>query len=243
MWDYKKMRHILLARDIYASYYKKKILYGVTVEVETGEIVALIGPNGAGKSTLLKVIAGVLPAEEGKVFFSDCDVTNISQYELARRGFGYLIQGGKVFRSLTVKKNLELGSLVNEKQNGGRRLEEVLDFFPMLKTILNRRAGLLSGGQKQILAIGIILMNQHPDLFLSLDEPSTGLDPTLVERIMNKILDMREQFGTSILLVEQNIQQALKIADRIYLLKDGKIVLNEKKNSIKINNIDEVFFR
>lgn len=236
------MSRILIAQNIHASYYKKEILHGVSIEVEEGEIVALIGPNGAGKSTLIKVVAGALPAKKGKVLFDGREVTNIPQFERARRGIGYLIQGGEVFPSLTVEQNLELGGLVNGKQNGQGRLIEILELFPDLKDILDRRAGLLSGGQRQMLAVGMVLMNQHPNLFLLLDEPSAGLAPKLVEMILNKILEIRERFGTSILLVEQNIRKALEVCDRVFLLKNGLVVEEATPQTLNTEKLEEIFF-
>jgi branched-chain amino acid transport system ATP-binding protein len=251
------MSHLLTAQEIYASYHKKEILHGVSLEVGAGEIVALIGPNGAGKSTLLKVIAGALPAKAGTVIFNDHDVTHLPQFERARRGIGYLIQGGEVFPSLTVEQNLNLGGTVvstgrrlsersstrrNGRGNGGERLEEVLALFPDLKAIFDRRAGLLSGGQRQMLAIGVVLMNQHPDLFLLLDEPSAGLAPKLVEMILGKILDIRDHFGTSILLVEQNIRKALEISDRVFLLKNGSMIGKECPRTLNTEKLEEIFF-
>jgi len=236
------MRHILTTKEIYASYYKKEILHGVSIEADVGEIAAVIGPNGAGKSTLLKVIAGALPAKAGKVIFNDLDVTHTPQFERARRGLGYLIQGGEVFPSLTVEQHLNLGGLVNGKGNGQRRLQEVLDLFPDLLEIFNRRAGLLSGGQRQMLAIGMVLMNQHPDLFLLLDEPSAGLAPRLVEMLLGKIVEIRDHFGASILLVEQNIRKALEISDRVFLLKNGVIIGEECPRTLNPEKIEKIFF-
>ena len=213
---------ILSVQDIYASYYKKEILHGVSLYVQEGEILLLIGPNGAGKSTLLKTIIGVLPPKKGKIYLDSEDVTNLSPHLRVRRGIGYFIQGGEIFPNLTVKENLELGGIDLSKRELKERMDEVFGFFPELARISSKRAGLLSGGQRHALALGIILM-RRPRLLL-LDEPSAGLAPALVKETMKRIQEINNNFGISILLVEQNLKEALRIAQRVYLLKAGQII-------------------
>jgi len=232
---------ILSVENIRASYYKKEILHGVSISVSDREIVSLIGPNGAGKSTLLKVIIGTLASQEGNVHFLDEDVTNLAPHLRVKKGIGYLIQGGEVFRNLTVLENLELGGFDLPKSEYKGRLDEVFGLFPILVRMKSRRAGLLSGGERQALALGIILM-RRPKLLL-LDEPSAGLAPSLVKQIIAKIQRINTDFGISILLVEQNIGEALKISERVYLLKNGEIVGEEKPESLaQEERLEEVFF-
>jgi branched-chain amino acid transport system ATP-binding protein len=232
---------ILSVENIYASYYKKEILHGVSISVSNGEIVSLIGPNGAGKSTLLKVIIGTLAPQEGNVHFLDEDVTNFAPHLRVKKGIGYLIQGGEVFRNLTVLENLELGGFDLPKSDYKERLDEVFGLFPILAGMKSRRAGLLSGGERQALALGIVLM-RRPKLLL-LDEPSAGLAPSLVKQIIAKIQRINTDFGISILLVEQNIGEALKISERVYLLKNGEIVGEENpENLAQEETLAEVFF-
>ncbi len=232
---------ILSIDNIHASYYKKKILNGVSISVANGEIVSLIGPNGAGKSTILKVIIGTLEPREGNVFFLNENMTNLLPHLRVKRGIGYFIQGGEVFGNLTVIENLQMGGFDLPKPEYKGRLDEVFGLFPILAGMSSKRAGLLSGGEKQALALGIILM-RRPNLLL-LDEPSAGLAPSLVKQTIAKIQRINADFGISILLVEQNIREALKITKRVYLLKNGTIVGEEKpENLAQEETLEEVFF-
>ena len=235
---------ILSVQDIYASYYKKEILHGVSLCVREGEILSLVGPNGAGKSTLLKTIIGILPPRGGRIYLDSEDVTNLSPHLRVKRGMGYFIQGGEVFPNLTVKENLELGGIDLSKGEVEKRMDEVFTLFPELAKISSRRSGLLSGGQRHALALGIVLM-RRPRLLL-LDEPSAGLAPALVKEIMSRIQDINENFGISILLVEQNLREALRIAQRVYLLKAGRIVGEEEIPGDKVldeEKLEALFLR
>lgn len=232
---------ILSIDNIHASYYKKKILNGVSISVANGEIVSLIGPNGAGKSTILKVIIGTLEPREGNVFFLNENITNLPPHLRVKRGIGYFIQGGEVFGNLTVMENLQMGGFDLSKPEYKGRLDEIFGLFPILAGMSSKRAGLLSGGERQALALGIILM-RRPNLLL-LDEPSAGLAPSLVKQIIAKIQRINADFGISILLVEQNIREALKITKRVYLLKNGTIIGEEKpENLAQEETLEEVFF-
>lgn len=216
------MHKLLSVNSIDASYHKKEILHSVSINVAGGEIVSLIGPNGAGKSTLLKVIAGLLLPRKGKVIFNEQEITALSPDKRAKKGIGYFMQGGEIFQNLTVVENLEMGGFVVNNGSLAQKLEEVFQIFPILKDIQDKRAGLLSGGQRHLLAIGIILIN-NPRLLL-LDEPSAGLAPGLVTTILEKVKEINQTMGTSIVLVEQNIKEALRISNRIYIMKEGRIV-------------------
>ena len=232
---------MLSAQDIYASYGKKEILHGLSLSVRAGEIVALIGPNGAGKSTLLKAVAGVLTPKEGQVLFDGEDVTKLSPYRRVRKGIGYFMQGGEIFPTLSVQENLELGGADLPKESVRNHAEEVLALFPDLRKVEGRRAGLLSGGQRQALALGIILMRK-PKLLL-LDEPSAGLAPVLVEDLTDRITEVNERMGASVLLVEQNVRQALRISHRVYVLKEGRMIREEKPEVFaEKERLEEIFF-
>ena len=194
---------------------------GTTMRVDTGEIVAIFGPNGAGKSTVLKVASGFLFPKVGMVLFNGTDITS---YETRRRidmGMAYFLQGGEVFPDMRVYENLEMGGAGLKKAVFKERHHETLELFPLLKDKLDKRAGLLSGGERQMLALGMIILNR-PKLLL-LDEPSAGLAPGLVTGIMEKIVKINKQYGTAIVLVEQKIGETLAIADRALLLKSGRI--------------------
>ena len=195
MLEFKKM---LRLKDIHASYNKREILRGASIEVRKGEITALVGPNGAGKSTLLKVISGLLKTLNGKVYLSDKDITPLPTHLRVKLGISYFLQGGSVFPHLRVCDNLELGGINLSNGRIEERTEEVLKIFPHLKDKFKSRAGLLSGGERQMLALGIVLMTR-PKLLL-LDEPSTGLAPKLVREILDKVVEINNNYGTSILL-------------------------------------------
>lgn len=230
--------YLLLIENIYAGYGKKEVLREVSLYLDKGEIITLIGPNGAGKSTLLKVIAGFLNPCNGRVILEGRDITYTPAFKRPSLGLLYLMQGGKVFLNLTVKENLEL-SLTSSNELS---LEEIFTIFPEMKDWLKIRAGLLSGGQKQQLALSMILLKK-PKIML-LDEPSAGLSPYLVSEIIGKIKEINHIFKTGIILIEQNIGEALKISDRTYVMMNGKII-GESKNSLELLKsgiLEEVFF-
>ena len=235
------MSKVLNLKDIHASYNKREILQGASIEVKEGEVSALIGPNGAGKSTLLKVISGLLVPKAGTVNFSDKDITFLPAHSRIRLGIGYFLQGGSVFPHLRVCDNLELGGINLSNGRAEERMEEVLRIFPPLKDKFKVRAGLLSGGERQMLALGIVLMTR-PKLLL-LDEPSAGLAPRLVREILDKVIEINDNYGTSILLVEQNIREALRVSQRVYLMKDGIIIEEGRPHEeITEERIEEAFF-
>ena len=209
---------LLKAENITAGYGEMDILHEVSIELQEGEIVALIGPNGAGKSTLMKTIFGLLKPRSGRVTLGDRDITGLEPDQIVRLGVCYVPQTDNVFPSLTVKENLEMGAFIlNEDLEP--RIERVYTVFPDLKRFQNTKAGALSGGQRQMLAMGRALM-LDPKVLL-LDEPSAGLAPKLVELIFEKIIDINKT-GVSILMVEQNAKQALKMSNRGYVLATGR---------------------
>jgi len=232
----------LSVENIRAAYGKKEVLGGVSLSIGAGEIVALIGPNGAGKSTLLKVLAGLLRPQGGEVWWDDENVTHVPPTGRMRRGLAYFLQGGKVFPSLSVQENLAMGALGLSQEARDESLERVFGLFPGLKEMKGKRAGLLSGGQRQALALGIVLMRK-PRLLL-LDEPSAGLAPNLVTETLAKVREINETLGTSILLVEQNVREAVNVSEVVYLLRNGQIVGREEEPErlLEAGRLEEVFF-
>lgn len=245
------LKTILSVDDVYAAYIKKQVLNGVTITVREGEIVALIGPNGAGKSTVLKVITGFLKPQKGRVEFYGEDITQMEVHERIVRGIGYFMQGGEVFKSMTIEENLEMGSFtgqaptIREGRAESRKLidkDRIYDLFPNLKDKRKRPAGLLSGGEKQALALGMVLMT-CPRLLL-LDEPSAGLSPSLVKEVLEKIVKINTELGIEMLIVEQNVREVLNIVHRVYVMKLGKIVGEEKPQTLLMGKaLEEVFLR
>lgn len=232
---------LLAVGNIKASYYKKEVLHGVSLELRKGEIVSLIGPNGAGKSTLLKVIFGLLKPGEGRVIFQGEDIGRNNPYLNVKQGIGYFIQGGEVFTDLSISENLELGYYQREETPFREKRDEILGLFPSLRKNTSKRAGLLSGGERQMFALGLLLIRK-PKLLL-LDEPSAGLAPSVVKSLIDSIKEIQNKFSTSILLVEQNIREALRISDRCCLLRAGKIeAANTPENILQNGGLEKAFF-
>jgi len=215
-------------------------LQGISFNLEKGEIVALIGANGAGKSTALNTISGILRPREGSVAFEGQEIQEMPAQEIVRKSIIQVPEGRKIFSRMTVTENLEMGAYTHsDRALINRDMDSVFERFPRLRERRNQLGGTLSGGEQQMLAIGRGLM-AHPTLLL-LDEPSMGLSPILVEQIFDIIQDINEQ-GTSILLVEQNAQMALAIADRAYVLETGKIVMQGTgDNLLKDSNVIEAY--
>ncbi|HWC04136.1 MAG TPA: ABC transporter ATP-binding protein [Methylomirabilota bacterium] len=211
---------LLDVQDIHAGYGKIEILRGVSLRVETGQVVAIIGPNGAGKSTVFRTLFGLLPARQGSVRFAGEDVTNRSPAELLRRGITYVPQGRNVFPLMTVDENLRLGAYIRP---GSAELDHDVDriyaTFPMLHEARRKRAAELSGGQQQMLEMGRALL-LRPRLML-LDEPTLGLAPLVFREIFRIIEDLKRR-GQTILMVEQNAAKALEISDYAYVLELGR---------------------
>jgi len=214
------------------------VLYGglhalerASLEVRQGEFITIVGPNGAGKTTLLKAISGAVPASGGRIEYAGRDVGRLSSSARARLGIAHVPEGRKVFPSLTVLENLEMGSYRAEaKRRRPEGLEMVYELFPALRDRADSLAGSLSGGQQQMLALGRGLMAQ-PDLLL-LDEPSQGLAPRLVENIFDAIARIRTARGLTILLVEQRVVEAVELCDRAYVLETGRIVLEGDRATV-----------
>jgi branched-chain amino acid transport system ATP-binding protein len=214
---------MLKVNDLNVYYGAIHALKGITFHVEKGEIVTLIGANGAGKSTTLNTLSGLLRSRTGSILFEGQDIAHIEPQDIVRKSIIQSPEGRKIFATLTVMENLEMGAFIhNDKVRIQQDLESVMQRFPRLRERRKQLGGTLSGGEQQMLAIARALM-ARPALLL-LDEPSMGLSPILVEQIFEIIRDINNQ-GVSILLVEQNAQMALSIADRGYVLETGQIVL------------------
>jgi ABC-type branched-subunit amino acid transport system ATPase component len=222
---------MLKAEELTAGYSELDILHHVSIQVATGEIVSVIGPNGAGKSTLLKTIFGILKPRNGKVILKDEDITGLKPDRVARKGISYVPQVENVFPSLTIQENLEMGAFIRE-DDYSRRLKEVYELFPLLEGRKKQKAGQLSGGQRQMVAMGRALM-VDPQILL-LDEPSAGLAPIFVAGIFEKIKDINGT-GVAIMIVEQNAREALKMSHHGYVLAMGRNVLDDKGEALLAN--------
>jgi branched-chain amino acid transport system ATP-binding protein len=215
---------LLEVKDLSASYGDIRALTDVSIEVEEGSIVALVGSNGAGKSTLLKAAAGLIRPSQGQVVFAGDDVTSLSTKHRVDRGVVLVPEGRRLFQTLTVLENLRLGAyLPRARTTYDESLERVFGLFPVLKERASGKAGLLSGGEQQMLAIGRAVM-AHPRLVM-IDEASLGLSPILTRTIFELIVALNQQ-GTTVLMVEQNVHMALKICHKAYVMKTGQIVLS-----------------
>ncbi len=227
------MSAILRASGVVAGYEEAEILHGVSIEVQQGEMVAVIGPNGAGKSTLLKAIFGLIAVRQGHVLFKGEDITDEPPDRIVAKGLSYVPQTENVFPSLTISENLEMGAFI--RRDGLReRIEQVCDLFPDLAGRRGDRAGKLSGGQRQMLALARALM-LDPYMLL-LDEPSASLSPKMVDSVFEKIREINQR-GTAILLVEQNAREALSFSNRGYVLVMGENRLEGKASDL-IDNDD-----
>ena len=217
-------------RDLEAGYDKKPVLHGVSLEMSPGEIVALLGPNGAGKSTLLKAIFGLVKATRGTITFRGREIQDRNPSDNVGDGLSYVLQGSRVFTELSVRENLEVGGHMLPPNEVKARIEEVLLLFPDLRPLQRRNAATLSTGEKQMLAMARALMLK-PTLLLA-DEPSLGLGPRLAHAALTHLRDLNQRSGTGILLVEQNVREALAVAQRVYVLRLGRIVLADKPENL-----------
>ena len=221
---------LLDVREVVAGYGKKTVLHGISLEVGEEEIVAMIGHNGAGKTTLLRTIFGVLHPREGEIRYLGARIDGRRSALNVREGIAFVPQGHGVFPDLSVLENLELGAHTVQKAEVADRLEAVFGLFPILRERHRQGAGTLSGGQQQMLALGMALV-LRPQLLL-LDEPSLGLAPFLVQRVLEAVVEINHRFKTAIFLVEQNVKQALQIARRVYVMKVGQVVYTGAPESL-----------
>ena len=222
---------ILKAQSITAGYTELDILQEVGIEVRSNQIVSIIGPNGAGKSTLLKSIFGILKPRKGHIYLKSEEITGLKPNKIARKGISYVPQVSNVFPSLTIQENMEMGAFIRT-DDFSQRIEEIYDLFPTLREKRKQKAGQLSGGQRQMVAMGRALM-LDPVLLL-LDEPSAGLAPLLVSTIFEKIIEVNRT-GVAMAIVDQNAKEALKMADHGYVLAMGRNVLDDTGEALLDN--------
>ncbi len=231
---------LLQLKNISVHYGGVKALDGVDIDIDEGEIIALMGPNGAGKSTMLKTIFGLTPIQGGKVFWHERELKPVS-YEIVEMGIVFVPQGRRVFSSMTVEENLEIGGYIfRDSKKVKRQMTEVLDTFPALKSKRKEKAGVLSGGQQQMVALARGLMTDPKVLLL--DEPSLGLAPKIVKEVFAKIKEINERHKTAIMVVEHNTKSLLEITNRAYVLDKGKIVVHKTSQELLGNDILEKVF-
>ncbi len=235
------MKEILLKlNDVHVHYGGVHALDGASVAIDEGEIVALMGPNGAGKSTVLKAIFGIAPIHSGEVLWHEKKFVPIP-HEVVKRGIAFVPQGRRVFKYLTVEENLEIGGfIVGDKGELRRRMDEIMETFPALKTKRKAKSGTLSGGQQQMLAIARGLM-VDPKVLL-LDEPSLGLAPKIVKEVFENIRLINERHKTAIVVVEHNIKSILSIVHRAYVLDKGKVAAHGKPEELLSSGVLEKIF-
>ena len=224
---------MLEIKNLNVSYGAIAALHGISLQVEKGAIVTLIGANGAGKSTTLRAISGLAKAK-GQIIYEGKDITNLPPHKIVAAGLSHVPEGRMVFANLTVMENLEMGAYLQKDKTTIRADEEfVFSVFPRLAERRKQISGTLSGGEQQMLAIGRALMGRPK--FLMLDEPSLGIAPLLVKTIFEKIVEINKTQGITILLVEQNANLALEVADYGYVLETGQIILQDKSESLRAN--------
>ena len=229
---------MLEIKHLEAGYGQINILKGVNITANQGDLVALIGPNGSGKSTTLKCISGLLKPKRGRILLKNKNIAGKNPDDIVRYGVSYVPQGRRVFSTMSVEENLEMGGFILKKNLVKERIKEIYNFFPLLKEKRNQKATFLSGGQQQILSIGRALMLK-PELLL-LDEPSLGLAPNMIIEIFRKIKEINKQ-GTTIILVEQNAHMALEICNKAYVLEGGRIALHDGSSLGKKKLVKELY--
>jgi branched-chain amino acid transport system ATP-binding protein len=223
---------LLELAEIHTYYGNIEALKGVTLAVEEGECVTLIGSNGAGKSTTLRSISGLTPAREGQILYEGRDITRTQPQDIVQLGISQSPEGRKCFPRMTVRENLDMGAYLRRDKDIGSDLDRVFELFPRLQERERQKAGTMSGGEQQMLAIGRALM-ARPRLLL-LDEPSMGISPILTERIYETIAEINQQ-GITILLVEQNANFALEVSKRAYVLETGAVVMSDDSDALRSN--------
>jgi branched-chain amino acid transport system ATP-binding protein len=231
---------MLEVENLTSGYGMVQILWDVSFQIQEKEVVCIIGPNGAGKTTLVKTIVGLLPAKSGAIRFKGENIEKLPPYEIVKRGVTLIPEGREIFPRMTVDENLRLGAYtVKDKDEVNKSKEKVYQIFPVLKKKEKVLAQTMSGGEQQMLVIGRSLM-LNPKLLI-LDEPSLGLAPIIVEKVLDTLQRINED-GVTILLVEQNIRDSLNIANRAYVLEEGKIIIEgEGRELLNNNHIKEVY--
>lgn len=229
---------LLNANDLSAGYGEVDVLHGVSLEMDEGELVATIGPNGAGKTTLLRTISGVLTIDGGNLEFNGTDITDNDPEDTIRMGMSYVPQDDNIFPSLTVKENLEMGAYTLEGDFSDR-IDEICEIFPQLKERMGQKAGTMSGGQQQMVAVGRGMLIRPKVLLL--DEPTAGLQPSLVKMMLEKVEEIN-QLGVAVLLVAQTVD-AVRLAKRAYLLSAGEMALSgETSDLLETDRVKDLYF-
>jgi ABC-type branched-subunit amino acid transport system ATPase component len=219
---------ILMVRGLNVSYGESKVLFDANLSVKSGQVVACVGRNGAGKTTLLRTIGGFLKPTSGSITFNNTDLAGRMPYDIAKMGLKYIPQDKKVFSDLTVRENLELGSYATKDYNW----DQVTSLFPRLKPLMDHKGGYLSGGERQMLMIGRAILG-NPKVLL-IDEPTEGLAPSLVEQLKNVFKELSQK--TALVIVEQNLSLVCTISDKVYAVKEGRIVIEiSDEGSIRSN--------
>jgi branched-chain amino acid transport system ATP-binding protein len=224
---------MLEVSDIHTFYGMSHILFGISIDVQIGEVVCLLGRNGAGKTTTMRSIVGLTPPRHGSIKFKDEEITGKKPYVIVRRGIGFVPEDRRIFSDLTVGENLEIGKRRAETRALEWNKDRVYELFPKLSELDSRKGGHLSGGEQEMLTIARTLMG-NPDLLL-LDEPTEGLAPMVVKAVEERIIDLKEA-GLSILLAEQNVFSALGLSDRSYIIDNGQIVYEGSANDLTENH-------
>ena len=218
----KTLSSIIHVDALNSGYVNSHVLFGVDFEAKEKEITVVVGPNGSGKSTLLKSIFGLCTIYSGEISFHGRNITRLAPHEVARKKIAYLPQVNNVFSNLTIRENLSMASYTLDSKTFSQRIPEIFETFPILKKFEKSKADTLSGGERQMLAMAMALIRQ-PKVML-FDEPTASLSPKLADEVLTKIKHMRDEFGITIILVEQNVKRALKLGDYVYLLANGKEV-------------------
>ncbi|MBS3167716.1 ABC transporter ATP-binding protein [Candidatus Woesearchaeota archaeon] len=233
-------KKLLEIKDLEAGYGKLQVLKGVNMHVNEGEIVAIIGPNGAGKSTVLKSIMSMVGKGRGSINFNNKNIKKLETHEIVKAGISMVPQGRIVFQSLTVEENLEMGGyLIKENNLIKQRIKEMYDFIPILRSKRKQRASFLSGGQQQMVSVARSLI-LRPKILL-MDEPSLGLAPKTIQEVFEKIREIRDKLGITILMVEQNAHKALEICDRCYVLESGNVALEGTSKLTKDPRVKKLY--
>ncbi len=230
---------MLEVRGLESGYGEMQVLWGVDLKVEKGSITVVLGANGVGKSTTLKTIFGIVKPWKGEVLFDGEDVTNLKPHEKVERGMAYVPEGRHIFPAMTVEENLRLGAYIKRAEKRfDERLEFVFELFPILKERRRQKAGTLSGGEQQMLTIARALMSD-PKMIM-MDEPSQGLAPKVVTELFEVIEELKKD-GMTVLLVEQNVYASLEIADYIYVMSEGRVVAEGRKDEMSEEEIKKAY--